>query len=49
VARDGVRARFGATTFESRRVQRAEVDLAIAQDALRAAQDAAASSDRKKS
>jgi membrane protein len=47
--RDRVRARFGATTFESRRVQRAEVDLAIAQDALRAAQDAAASSDRKKS
>ncbi|MBO9625473.1 MAG: YihY/virulence factor BrkB family protein [Microbacterium sp.] len=40
-AADRVRARFGATTFEARRVQRAEVDLAIATAALRAAQEAA--------
>ncbi|WP_217183523.1 YihY/virulence factor BrkB family protein [Streptomyces sp. AC495_CC817] len=38
---DRVRARFGATTFEARRVQRAEVDVAIATAALRAAQEAA--------
>ncbi|WP_223586649.1 YihY/virulence factor BrkB family protein [Microbacterium sp. OVT16B] len=40
---DRVRSRYGATTFEARRVQRAEVDLAIATAALRAAQDAASS------
>lgn len=39
-AGDRIRARFGATTFEARRVQRAEVDLAIATAALRAAQEA---------
>lgn len=39
---DRVRARFGATTFLARRVQRAEVDVAIATAALRAAQEAAA-------
>lgn len=38
---DRIRARFGATTFEARRVQRAEVDVAIATEALRAAQDSA--------
>lgn len=39
---DRIRARFGATTFLARRVQRAEVDVAIATAALRAAQEAAA-------
>lgn len=39
---DRVHARFGATTFPARRVQRAEIDVAIATSALRAAQDAAA-------
>ncbi|WP_067198613.1 YihY/virulence factor BrkB family protein [Microbacterium sp. XT11] len=38
---DRVRARFGATTFQARRLQRAEIDLALAKDALRAAQEAA--------
>jgi len=39
--KDRVHARFGASTFIQRRVQRAEVDLKIAQDELRAAQEAA--------
>lgn len=39
---DRVRARFGATTFPQRRVQRAEIDVAVATAALRAAQEAAA-------
>lgn len=39
---DRVRARFGATTFEQRRVQRAEVDVVITTAALRSAQEAAA-------
>lgn len=38
---DRVRARFGATTFPQRRVQRAEIDVKIATDELRAAQEAA--------
>ncbi len=37
---DRVRARFGATTFPQRRVQRAEVDVAIATAELRRAQEA---------
>lgn len=40
-ARDRVHARFGATTFPQRRVQRAEIDVKIATDELRAAQEAA--------
>jgi len=39
--KDRVHARFGASTFVQRRVQRAEVDMKIAQDELRAAQQAA--------
>jgi membrane protein len=39
--KDRVHARFGASTFVQRRVQRAEVDMKIAQDELRAAQEAA--------
>ena len=39
--KDRVHARFGASTFIQRRVQRAEVDMKIAQDELRAAQEAA--------
>lgn len=39
--KDRVHARFGAATFIQRRVQRAEVDIKIAQDELRAAQKAA--------
>jgi len=39
--KDRVHARLGASTFIQRRVQRAEVDLKIAQDELRAAQEAA--------
>lgn len=38
--RDRVHARFGASTFEQRRVQRAEVEVAEATAALRAAQQA---------
>lgn len=45
---DRVRARFGATTFDARRVQRAEVEVAIAKEALRAAQDAAAAPARER-
>lgn len=45
---DRVHARFGATTFEARRLQRAEIEYAIAQDALHAAQDAAADAHREK-
>lgn len=41
-SKDRVHARFGASTFLQRRVQRAEVDMRIAQDELRAAQKAAA-------
>lgn len=37
---DRVRARYGASTFFQRRVQRAEVDLSIATASLRAAQSA---------
>ncbi|MFS0852412.1 YhjD/YihY/BrkB family envelope integrity protein [Microbacterium sp. 179-I 3D4 NHS] len=40
-ARDRVRARFGATTFPQRRVQRAQVDVEIATAELREAQEAA--------
>jgi len=43
-AKDRVRARFGATTFPQRRVQRAEVDVTIATEELRDAQKAAAES-----
>ncbi|WP_181156402.1 YihY/virulence factor BrkB family protein [Microbacterium sp. MYb66] len=39
---DRVHARFGATTFVQRRLQRAEVDVRIATAELRAAQEAAA-------
>lgn len=39
--RDRVHARFGATTFPQRRVQRAEIDVQIATDELHAAQEAA--------
>lgn len=39
--KDRVAARFGASTFIQRRVQRAEVDMKIAQDELRTAQKAA--------
>lgn len=37
---DRVRARFGATTFEQRRVQRAEAEVALATATLRSAQQA---------
>lgn len=40
--KDRVHARYGAATFIQRRVQRAEVDVKIAQDELRAAQKAVA-------
>jgi membrane protein len=38
---DRVRARYGATTFPQRRVQRAQVDVEIATAELREAQEAA--------
>lgn len=38
---DRVRARFGATSFPQRRVQRAEINVKIATDELREAQEAA--------
>ncbi|MFJ2368518.1 YihY/virulence factor BrkB family protein [Microbacterium sp. NPDC087665] len=40
-ARDRVRARYGATTFPQRRIQRAEIDVEIATTELREAQKAA--------
>jgi membrane protein len=40
--KDRVHARFGATTFPQRRVQRAEVDVRVATAELRAAQEALA-------
>lgn len=45
--RDRVRARFGATTFPQRRVQRAEQDVALATAELREAQRAAKPDDPK--
>lgn len=39
-AKDRVHARFGATTFPQRRLQRAEVDVRVATAELRAAQEA---------
>ncbi|MFS0893396.1 YihY/virulence factor BrkB family protein [Microbacterium sp. 179-I 3D3 NHS] len=44
---DRVHERFGATTFPLRRLQRAEVDVRIATDELRAAQRAVAGDDGK--